>query len=239
VRAPEAGGDFSSRVNVQSNAQNYQGVLQVAIRGTVTPDYVLRPARHQLDAYPRKASPFDVEVAASAGRDPFTIAGVDGIAPFLEVVSKGSDEPASKQVVRLRVLPDAPTDPFRRQEIQARIRLAPSGAYLTWPISLLLLPSVYAEPRAVNFGQVPRGTAQKRSVHIATEGVVDFELVVAKAEYGKVLVTIMPKNQGMQPEVQVVLPADAPKGKFTDHIIIQTTHPDEKTIQIPVSGVVV
>ena len=104
ARVPGNAGTFNYLVSVRSNAVNAP-LLQVTVHGRVEAPYYLTKDLEEDRRAVRKLRPeYTTIVVARPGSEPFTVGRITGHEGVFEIVSRGSDEPALRQELRVRLL---------------------------------------------------------------------------------------------------------------------------------------
>jgi len=230
VTAPKDPGGFTARLRIHSDAQN-SPQRDIVIGGTVEYDYETLPERLPWTMVYAPDQPVAVaEVRARPGVDPFTIASVEGIEPYFELASRGTEEPAPQQRIQLRLRPDAPTGPAK---LRLRIRIAPDGGEVPWTAEFTVVPSIVAEPAKLNFGKARAGESPLKRIELRSFSRRAFKVNSVRSERG--VFRADARSSPALPWTIVVQPvAGLRAGPNPDKLIIETDDPDTPEIHVSV-----
>ena len=233
--APRRAGRFRAAIEVFSDASNYPHSLGVYLSGEVVPDYAPDPALlESRTEYPVMEREHRVTITAREGNEPFRISSVERHERYFDVVSKGSDEPAMEQEVRLKVRRDAPTNSAESAEFTVLFRLEPSGTEIVVPVRMRFYAPIHASPHVLDFGR----DLSPREIRVDGFGDRDFKVKTVTAERGRFDVRLRRQRQGMPPIILVSIPKGAPDGILQDRVVIETDDPDVPRLIVPVKAAV-
>ena len=145
----------------------------------------------------------------------------------------GSEEPALRQELRVRLLPGARLGPHK---VRVRIQLQPSGHELVWPFDpFVIVGTIVSDPPRVEFGRLGPGARVEHTVRLVSTTSSEFSVISAVAKGDHVEVEVL-KRSGLAPKLRLRLRVGLPSGRFADVIVVETDDPDTPRLQIPVSG---
>lgn len=233
VRAPSTAGTFRYVVSVRSNAVNAP-LLQTTVHGRVEAPYYLTKDLERDRRAVRKLRPeYTTVVVARPGSKPFTVGRITGHEGIFEIVSRGSEEPALRQELRVRLLPGARLGPHK---VRVRIQLQPSGHELVWTFyPFVIVGTIVSDPPRVEFGRLGPGARVEHTVRLVSTTSSEFSVISAVAKGDHVEVEVL-KRSGLAPKLRLRLRVGLPSGRFADVIVVETDDPDTPRLQIPVSG---
>lgn len=149
------------------------------------------------------------------------------------------DVPADQWRIEVSLAPDAPVGPLRDS---LRVRTNhPEEPEIEIPLSGNVRRVLHFQPEEADFGKLvrPSKTAQEATrfvLKLFNFGKEPVEVRSIATDLPFVTASIKAEDPGRRYRVELLLAADAPKGKFAGHLRAETSSPVMPTLEIPVKG---
>jgi len=205
------------------------------LRADIRPRVAVRPATVHFGHVPIGETRAETVTIKAAADDALRVVGLDFPKEIFALrLEESSEGDSTLHRLRIELRPGAPSGPFRvTGHIDTDHPLSPR-------ISLLVTGQLHGrfvvDPTAVSFGQVGEGTTRSESIRLLANGPSAGGPPRASCSLPFLRSEVLPLPGGRDYEVRVTLLPEAPSGRLSGALVIETDDPRQPRIELEVRG---
>jgi len=229
IVAPSAPGPFRAAILLRTDSAQTP-LRRILIEGVVQTEYVLEPTALDMGpVFPGNPPQAVLAIRHESGEKSFFVDSVTGQEKWLEVVDDGGKEPATSKRLIFRLRSDAPRG---RARFTVKLGLLPEPRTIDWNVSLVVVPSIVADPQQLDFGQVPANQPTNRDVVLHSFSGHAYRVTAVRAEKSFFLPDAVERPDGGW-LIRVHLRPGLSRGvPYLDRIWVETDDPDTPKLLI-------
>lgn len=229
-------GESVKNLSVYSN-DPAQSVTTLTLQGEILVEVMVDPAQVYLGRVRRGEEVVrSVDVLYDANK-PITITKIENASPFLSVEAQDLEKPGQKGKKLLVTLKK--NVPLGRLNDEIHVTTtSEKRPRVDIPVFGSIEGDVVMAPPQVSFGLVRNGEGKSQEIRIKNRAATPVHITAARSSNANVIATLETIKDGEEYKLTVSAKHTSPAGKIAGEVQLTSDHPDEKTLSIPLYGMV-